>query len=160
MCKTTLSMLWYAQKSEPWHWFYEVLNQILLLSQRGSCSMMSCCSTSSPWWPRPWSTWWQRSLVYLLGLHPLRCHLLRAKLNESKPSWGTYPTMVAELISGNLGCMRATENLTNFKFPDHPSRRVYFNLTLNTARSSWSPSQIFSGKYLFLVLPVLVPCTL
>ena len=148
-------MLWCAQKSEPWHWFYEVLNQILLHSQRGSCSMMSCCSTSSPWWPRPWSTWWQRSLVYLLGLHPLRGHLLRAKLNESKPSWGTYPTMVAELISGNVGCMRArTENLTNFKFPDHPSwRRVYFNLTIKAPGSPSSPAgrveKYFSWFYLF-----------
>ena len=116
MCKTTFSMLWYAQKSEPWHWFYEVLNQILLLSQRGSCSMMSCCSTSSPWWPRPWSTWWQRSLVYLLGLHPLRGHLLRAKLNESKPSWGTYPTMVAELISGKVWIERWQKIWSNSNF--------------------------------------------
>ena len=45
------------------------------------------------------------AFVYLLRLHPLLGHLLRAKLNESKPSWGTYPTMVAELISGNVGCM-------------------------------------------------------
>ena len=153
-------MLWCAQKSEPWHWFYEVLNQILLLSQRGSCSMMSCCSTSSPWWPRPWSTWWQRSLVYLLGLHPLRGHLLRAKLNESKPSWGTYPTMVAELISWNVACMRATENLTNFKFADNPSRRVYFNLTFKHRRVSFISSGGIYRKILFLVLPVLVPCTL
>ena len=100
------------------------------------------------------------AFVYLLRLHPLLGHLLRAKLNESKPSWGTYPTMVAELISGNVGCMRATENLTNFKFPDHPSRRVYFNLTSNTAGSASSPAEVFSGKLLFLVLPVLVPCTL
>ena len=45
------------------------------------------------------------AFVYLLRLHPLLGHLLRAKLNESKPSWGTYPTMVAELISGNVGWM-------------------------------------------------------
>ena len=30
-------------------------------SLMGSCSMMSCCSTSSPCWPA-WSAWWQCSL--------------------------------------------------------------------------------------------------
>ena len=95
------------------------------------------------------------AFVYLLRLHPLLSHLLRAKLNESKPSWGTYPTMVAELISGNVGCMRArTENLTNFKFPDHPSwRRVYFNLTIKAPGSPSSPAgrveKYFSWFYLF-----------
>ena len=88
----------------------------ILISLMASCSMMSCCSTSSPWWPRPWSTWWQRSLVYLLGLHPLRGHLLRAKLNESKPSWGTYPTMVAELISGKVWIERWQKIWSNSNF--------------------------------------------
>ena len=100
------------------------------------------------------------ALVYLLRLHPLLRHLLRAKLNESKPSWGTYPTMVAELISWNVGCMRATENLTNFKFADNPSRRVYFNLTFKHRRVSFISSGGIYRKILFLVLPVLVPCTL
>ena len=131
-----------------------------------SCSMMSCGSTSSPCWPWPcsWSAWpcwpWPDRLgqhddnvafVYLLRLHPLLGHLLRAKLNESKPSWGTYPTMVAELISWNVGCMRATENLTNFKFPDHPSRRVYFNLTFNHPRVLFRLQRrvFFSRKIIF-----------
>ena len=100
------------------------------------------------------------AFVYLLRLHPLLGHLLRAKLNESKPSWGTYPTMVAELISWNVGCMRATENLTNFKFADNPSRRVYFNLTFKHRRVSFISSGGIYRKILFLVLPVLVPCTL
>ena len=161
MCKTTFNMLWYAQKSEPWHWFYEVLNQILLLSQRGSCSMMSCCSTSSPWWPRPWSTWWQRSLVYLLGLHPLRGHLLRAKLNESKPSWGTYPTMVAELISGKVWIERWQKIWSNSNFLATHSCGRSTSTWLSTAFSPSSPGGNFDlDKLHFTVLPGLVPCTL
>ena len=40
--------------------FCEVLRSNCF-SLMGSCSMMSCCSTSSPCWPA-WSAWWQCSL--------------------------------------------------------------------------------------------------
>ena len=131
----------------PWHWLCEVLNQNLF----HWWEVARWCHVAAP--RHHVDQLGQHddnvAFVYLLRLHPLLGHLLRAKLNESKPSWGTYPTMVAELISGNVGCMRATENLTNFKFPDHPSQRVYFNLTSNTAGSASSPAEVFSGKLLF-----------
>ena len=38
-------------------------NKSKYFSLIGSCSMMSCCSTSSPCWPCwSWSAWWQCSL--------------------------------------------------------------------------------------------------
>ena len=87
------------------------------------------------------------ALVYLLRLHPLLRHLLRAKLNESKPSWGTYPTMVAELISGNVGCKRERQKIwpiSNFLTTLHDVATSTW--LFNDAESSASSRSFFFGN--------------
>ena len=90
----------------PWHWFCEVLTNQNIFHW---LAVARWCHVAAPHHHVDHVDLGQHddnvAFVYLLRLHPLLGHLLRAKLNESKPSWGTYPTMVAELISGNVGCM-------------------------------------------------------
>ena len=101
------------------------------------------------------------AFVYLLRLHPLLSHLLRAKLNESKPSWGTYPTMVAELISGKVWIERWQKIWSNSNFLATHSCGRSTSTWLSTAFSPSSPGGDFDlDKLHFTVLPGLVPCTL
>ena len=133
-----------------------------LFSLMGSCSMMSCCSTSSPCWPCwSWSAWWQCSLC--LPAAP-------ASTSQPSPSSQTQrkQTLLRHLSHNggrvNIGKLGLNAGMDR-KFDQFQISWPPFLTTGLLQPDYQSPSISFissrkSGKILFLVLPVLVPCTL